>query len=522
MDIKNVKRSGKAFLAFIIILVVMAGVSCRTNSAGDISAKDIIDLYKTALRQSDNGLAYHLYDIDNNNVPELIIKTGRDEAHCMFEFYTATARGLKSVGTLGGAYSVLYKSDNGGICRLIANAGYIVIYQISLVGSTVSETNTFEKELVDQENENDYYPSAGELEWVDLTDYSLLYNVIGITPTDPSDLSAHQTYGINNLFTCLTTKVNNELIGTYAFAVKSSSYEAGRTYNILAKKADGTEVIIAAGLKNIQDLWYANGTLYFSSLDYSDISSYTSSYSTVDLASSNYAIQEYKQPAIHIVPGSDDKNIYYTEKNYVSWVETFNRYSLSYKKVTELLQNTNDKYFIKVYPNRNSIYYINYYYPAEDAEPIEILYKNNLAFSDQKEILNDFKFLYILGNHFIYEDTKTGYINSFDMNTSDQTIRILIQRNDIQSVLFKGDYAYYSVKDVSTDKISIYKYDGQTETAIYQYAGKANHLRLDDFEKDRIQVYLSIGEGGEGMFVIDTNGNKVGGPDYEYNVYYIS
>ena len=340
-------------------------------------------------------------------------------------------------------------------------------------------------------------------------------------------------YGFHNLFNCITSGVSTELTGTYAFAVQAAMSNGQQTYTIIAEKSDGIDVTIATGIQdNVRDVWYSNGTLYYSSIydNYNPSYYSTFSYTTIDLTSNKYNMQKHNlADTVQLVwvLGSDSKYIYYTDFSMSSTgaVNSIKSYSLSDSEITELLSNAADIEFAKIDFDNNLIYYTKD--PNQGVEGT--LYANNLSFNDEKEVLTNFKTLYngvvvrsgFIGNNYIYQDDTTGYIKSFNLNTHKSTI--LISKN-IQSILFKDNYVFYSIQDKTTGKISIIRYDGKNETTIYNYSGSSESLALSDFGKDKIYVYESTGDSGAGAFIIDTNGNYISNPNvvyYDVSLYYM-
>ena len=82
---------------------------------------------------------YVLYDIDQNQIPELIIKSGTCEADYLYEIYTIENDSAVLCGEYSGFHSSLYISGEKGLVRYMGQMGGYEIMHYSLYGTEIVE-----------------------------------------------------------------------------------------------------------------------------------------------------------------------------------------------------------------------------------------------------------------------------------------------------------------------------------------------------------------------------------------------
>ena len=117
-------------------------------------------------------LRYHVFDMDQDGVKELIVLEGTCEADNMWNIYTIKDGEPVYVGEFSGFHSSLYVDEEQNLFNLMAQMGVENITQISLEDGEIVEKSILEKEYTS--DEDFVYPSDTELPWAYITDHSLL------------------------------------------------------------------------------------------------------------------------------------------------------------------------------------------------------------------------------------------------------------------------------------------------------------------------------------------------------------
>lgn len=118
---------------------------------------------------------YFLYDIDKNEVPELIIKSGTCEADYMFYYYTYDNK-LINLGSDSAGHSYLgipYDSDEPKLIKSQAHQGHQVVSEITVESGRIKKTYLFEKDVMETED----YAQYDVLSGTSITDMSAINNI---------------------------------------------------------------------------------------------------------------------------------------------------------------------------------------------------------------------------------------------------------------------------------------------------------------------------------------------------------
>lgn len=117
----------------------------------------IIKEHEDSLKnETDFFIEYGLNDIDNNNVEELIIRSGTCNTDTEFTFYTYKDNKVVKLGSMGGANTSLYAMNDGNYLEAISQSmGYRTIYNIYYENNKFEIKNMGAKELTIEEEGED-------------------------------------------------------------------------------------------------------------------------------------------------------------------------------------------------------------------------------------------------------------------------------------------------------------------------------------------------------------------------------
>lgn len=111
-----------------------------TNSAEENNESNWKDKFKEIIKgyQETEDALYTLSDIEKDNVPELIIRTGASEAEYMYHFYSFKDNTLGMIGEIGAGHTLLYEmNDEKYIIAVYAHMGYETVSNISIVDNKI-------------------------------------------------------------------------------------------------------------------------------------------------------------------------------------------------------------------------------------------------------------------------------------------------------------------------------------------------------------------------------------------------
>lgn len=107
----------------------------------------------------------YIYDVNKDNVNDLIIYTGTCEADYEYEVYTVKNSNVIKMGTIPGSQSVLYgNSAKPGLVLQYAHMGYEEIFEVTYANNTFNLKSVYQNEIDPEE------------------DYSIPKNSIELTP----------------------------------------------------------------------------------------------------------------------------------------------------------------------------------------------------------------------------------------------------------------------------------------------------------------------------------------------------
>lgn len=189
-DMKNIKK----LLLIVCMLGLLTGCnskeSAKEETKNDITEKvednklfDVSGNYKLAYkrvmqralaesqsREWDN-ITYMLIDIDNNNVPELLVYYQGCEACTKIDYYTLDGSDAISLGSTS-RYTNIYEKDNKYYTGKTGQ-GYDVISELTIDEKTLKETSVVEgKQLTEEHSKvEEFQKDLKRLEFKKITDF---------------------------------------------------------------------------------------------------------------------------------------------------------------------------------------------------------------------------------------------------------------------------------------------------------------------------------------------------------------
>ena len=129
----------KKFLSFVIVASNLICCACNFNivSANDNIRDAYANILKTYVSKRDT---YCIYDIDKNDIPELIIRSGGAEANYCYHYYTFSNGIAKKITDRSGTHVELYSNPSGeGILEYWLHQGGSAVTLVTLNNGTLSE-----------------------------------------------------------------------------------------------------------------------------------------------------------------------------------------------------------------------------------------------------------------------------------------------------------------------------------------------------------------------------------------------
>ena len=119
---------------------------------------------------------YSLYDMNQDEIPEFILRTGNCEAAYKYTVYTIIEDKLINCGELSGSHSSLYFSEGTG--KFVRYEGQMGVYHIDV--STLEGTKLNTKKIADgvlNYEKNEDYPKLDKYNYGDF-DQSMIFSNI--------------------------------------------------------------------------------------------------------------------------------------------------------------------------------------------------------------------------------------------------------------------------------------------------------------------------------------------------------
>lgn len=198
----NDLMTGLTFYFIRPIVMADAKITVQESSQNDsetASSVSLIERIKTSYAQILNTVSadaaqnfedpcYYVYDINKDNLPELIIKRGTCEADYRYDVYTYTDYEAVYIGKLPGGHISVCGINESGILLYHAHMGYEMIFEGTMDGNKLSHKTIYEEDCNSKEYEYDgnigkFREGAGYLQRCpNLNDYSLLNQYFEAVP----------------------------------------------------------------------------------------------------------------------------------------------------------------------------------------------------------------------------------------------------------------------------------------------------------------------------------------------------
>ena len=152
------------------------------NPTQEVINKTFLDwksAYKDLLSVYVENTIYTLTDINNDGIPELIIKVGENEAEYELHFFTFKDKKIKELGNISGGHCGLYGDSNQNyILKVYGHMGYEIVSHIEIKDGKIVETEVSQRTIGEDEG---YTKGDVDLEFCSFDDYKLIDNYQSIT-----------------------------------------------------------------------------------------------------------------------------------------------------------------------------------------------------------------------------------------------------------------------------------------------------------------------------------------------------
>lgn len=131
------------------IILLLQGIADNTIILDDDTNDHQYGVYLT-------GCQYYLYDMNQDEIPEFILRTGSCEAAYKYTVFTIVEGKLIHCGELSGSHSSLYSSEGTG--KFVRYEGQMGVYHIdvSTLEGTTLKTKNIADGVLDYEKSEDY------------------------------------------------------------------------------------------------------------------------------------------------------------------------------------------------------------------------------------------------------------------------------------------------------------------------------------------------------------------------------
>ncbi len=153
--------------------------------------------YAKLIAQTPQLVRTYLYDIDKDNVCELILKSGTCEADYTFHFYTYRSGELISLGDLSGGHSELFVEDGVLICHY-AHMGSESGSALSIKGDQIQSESIFSGTVAPDEEYHKFSQSPDYSENDDISVLSKVYVTSKKLPFEKSEFFTEENAVFTN------------------------------------------------------------------------------------------------------------------------------------------------------------------------------------------------------------------------------------------------------------------------------------------------------------------------------------
>ncbi len=133
--------------------VINAQGQSEPNNTNEIKSAYIEKLQEVSeeVKKNYETSAYYVYDINKDNIPELIIKRGTCEADYRYDVFTYMNSEALFIGELPGGHISLCSVNESGILLYCAHMGYEMIFEGSMSNNKISHKKIYEEDCSGKE-----------------------------------------------------------------------------------------------------------------------------------------------------------------------------------------------------------------------------------------------------------------------------------------------------------------------------------------------------------------------------------
>lgn len=155
---------------------------------GDVSA---VLAYAEQIVRTSNVTRIYMFDMDGDNISELILRTATSEADALYEFYSYRNASLLPLGSISAGHSSLY-IQKGKLILHFGNMGHEKVNELTLQQNSVISTCTLERELAGEEEYLHFFKEPYYSEAPDMSVLSNTYVVSEERIADTTDYYVRQ------------------------------------------------------------------------------------------------------------------------------------------------------------------------------------------------------------------------------------------------------------------------------------------------------------------------------------------
>ena len=255
----------RIFIITIVLLALMKVTSRADSNLKEVSDSELtsrtyvnarsayletIKLYKSSPTNSD----YVIIDINKDGNPELIVRTGSNDANYNYHFYTFNISNLKYLESVSGVHTTLYEmEDEKYVYALYAHMNY---EQVTLYG--LNDNNKLVKKVYDARQLKDGESHIGgdiKIEFVSTSNTDYLYNNIkdlaDENPETTEETSVETTVEFNEPDTIESAEETNETSNPNSFTNEISNELSGKDdTNTIEEKKKQEKISYAEYMSN--------------------------------------------------------------------------------------------------------------------------------------------------------------------------------------------------------------------------------------------------------------------------------
>lgn len=159
-------------------------------------------VYADTIVNAENLIKFYLFDLDGDNIRELILRTGISEADTFYQFYTFRNGALQYLDSLSGGHSDLFISD-GALIKQYGHMGYETVEILSMGQSGLVTTCILDRTVPADGDYTAYSECPIQSTLEDLSPLAQLYVASGgVTPEQTAYFVETDGFFTNGQQTC--------------------------------------------------------------------------------------------------------------------------------------------------------------------------------------------------------------------------------------------------------------------------------------------------------------------------------